>query len=54
MVAPRKGSINIPKDQHTMHGKGGTKPEGERKALPTAEKLEPKPNPDGKRATVVE
>jgi len=51
MVAPRKGKINIPKMDNKS---GGTKPEGERKAMPAAKNLEPNPNPDHKRATVVE
>lgn len=51
MVAPRSGKINIPKMDNKP---GGTKPQGEPKAQPAAQKLEPKPNPDGKRATVIE
>lgn len=51
MVAPRKGTIKIMKRDNKP---GGTKPEGEPKAQPTPQKFEPKPNPDGKRATVIE
>ena len=52
MVAPRKGTIKIMKMDNKP---GGTKPEGEPKAQPAAQKLEPKNiNPEGKRATVIE
>lgn len=50
MVAPRKGNINIMKKDNKP---GGTNPTGSPKST-QARKLEPKPNPEGKRATVVE
>ena len=51
MVAPRGQKINIPKMDNKP---GGANPGGEAKALPAAKNVEPKPNPEGKRATVVE
>jgi hypothetical protein len=52
MVAPRSGKINIPKMDNKP---GGANPQGEPKAQPAAQKLEPKNiNPEGKRATVIE